>query len=147
MGLSVLQFLVIIITLRTRTIKSSIWWQWFNSVFSADPFFEIPNAYMLTCPSLKKSLTEVPHSVCVRHALDQYLEARYMYLLAKLRLSLQLAVLLWQNSSFNRTLPGGSTSALVRQNIVEVLHLYAGLENGLEWWNGVCNGLWNLHFS
>jgi len=44
---------------------------------------------------------------------------------------------------------GGSTLALVRQNIVEALHIYAeaakqvslidGLENGLEWWNG----LWN----
>jgi len=44
---------------------------------------------------------------------------------------------------------GRSTLALVRQNIVEALHVYAeaakqvsliaGLENGLEWWNG----LWN----
>ena len=31
---------------------------------------------------------------------------------------------------------GGSTLALVRQNIVEVLYLYAGLENGL-----VCSGI------
>ena len=37
---------------------------------------------------------------------------------------------------------GGSTLALVRQNIAEVLYLYAGQENGLEWWNGPWNGLW-----
>ena len=35
----------------------------------------------------------------------------------------------------------GSTLALVRQNIVEVLYLYAWLENGLELWNGLENGL------
>jgi len=43
----------------------------------------------------------------------------------------------------------GSTLALVRQNIVGALYLYAaaGLENGLEWWNGPWNWLWNLHLS
>ena len=27
-----------------------------------------------------------------------------------------------------------------------MLYFYAGLKNGLEWWNGPWNGLWNLHF-
>ena len=34
---------------------------------------------------------------------------------------------------------GRSTLVLVRQSIVEALYDNAGLENGLEWWNG----LWN----
>ena len=37
---------------------------------------------------------------------------------------------------------GGSTLALVRQNIVEALYLDAGLENGLVYvWNRLWNGL------
>ena len=38
---------------------------------------------------------------------------------------------------------GGSTLALARQIIVEALYINAGLDNGLEWWNGVWNGLQN----
>jgi len=36
---------------------------------------------------------------------------------------------------------GRSTLALIQQNIIDTLYLYAGLENGLEWWNGLWNGL------
>jgi len=28
-----------------------------------------------------------------------------------------------------------------------MVYLYAGRENGLKWWSGLRNGLWNLHFS
>jgi len=39
---------------------------------------------------------------------------------------------------------GRRTLALVRQNIVEALYLYAWLENGLELWNGL---EWTVEFT